>query len=165
MSHAFEAAVEEAIDRIRDGGMVIVADGLLSSNGIQLSHDGRRAYVGELVGRAVSVYRMTDNGEWQRTKRINVPFAVDNLTLRNDGKLIVAGHPKLLTLARGYQFDEAAPSPSEVMLLDPENGAQTTLMQDDGAFFSGSSVAVPDGSGALLVGTAFGPAILRCALK
>lgn len=150
------------VAHINSDGMKIVADGLLSSNGIELSHDGREAYVGELVGRAVSMYAINETGEWRRTKRISLPFAVDNLTLRDDGKLIVAGHPKLLTLAQGYQFDEAAHSPSQVTLLDPQDGEQATLMQDSGAFFSGSSVGVMDGTGKLFVGTAFGPGILRC---
>lgn len=150
------------VARIGPDGMTIVADGLLSSNGIQLSDDGTEAYVGELVGRAVSVYAISESDRWRRTKRISLPFAVDNLTLLEDGKLIVTGHPKLLTLARGYQFDEAAHSPSQVTLLDPRDGEQEMLMQDSGAFFSGSSVGIVNKNGNLLVGTAFGPGILRC---
>lgn len=143
-------------------GMRTVAAGLLSSNGIQMSADRHEAYVGELVGRAVSIYRITEDGAWQRKKRVTMPFAVDNLTLRDDGNLLVAGHPKLLTLARGYQHDETSASPSQVALLDPRTGSLETIMQDSGRFFSGSSVGLQNKAGELLVGTAFGRAILRC---
>ena len=148
--------------RIDETGMRVVADGLLSSNGIEVSHDGTEAFVGELVGRAVSVYAIDGSEPWRRVKRIRLPFAVDNLTLRDDGSLLVTGHPKLLTLARGYQHDESAPSPSQVALIDPRTGISETLVQDSGEFFSGSSVAVEDGTGGILVGTAFGTHILRC---
>lgn len=149
--------------RINPEGMQVVASGLLSSNGIARSRDGGHLYVGELVGRRVAVYRSGADGRLVLERRIQMPFAVDNLSVREDGKLIVAGHPKLLTLATGYQRDEASPSPSEVALLDPVTGQQRTLMRDAGAFHSGSSVGVQNRLGALLVGSAFGPNIVSCA--
>ena len=154
--------ISDCVVEVDEGEMRVVADGLSSSNGIHLSRKGTHAYVGELVGRAVSVYRVADRGSWTTEKRISLPFAVDNLTLRQDGKLLVSGHPKLLTLARGYQYDENSPSPSQVVLLDPATGRANTLMQDDGTFFSGSSVAVPVDGRSILFGTTFGPSILRC---
>jgi arylesterase / paraoxonase len=150
--------------RIDDKGMQVVARGLLSSNGIARSGDGQHLYVGELVGRSVAVFHIDAQRRWVLQRRILMPFAVDNLTLRDDGKLIVAGHPKLLTLATGYQKSEADHSPSEVALVDPVSGGQTTLMRDSGAFHSGSSVGVQNRLGALIVGTAFGPDIITCSL-
>lgn len=152
--------------RLEAGRMETVADGLLSSNGIVRLEDGRLV-VGELVGRRVSVYAENATGDdaatsYQLQRRISLPFAVDNLSSHDGRTVWAAGHPKLLTLARGYQRNEADRSPSKAAELDPVTGSVETIFEDDGAFLSASSVAVKLPDGRLLLGTAFGPAAALC---
>ena len=147
---------------LKQSGMETVADSLLSSNGIVRLDNGHIA-VGELVGRRVSIFAPNaDGGPYQLQRRITLPFAVDNLT-SPDGRMIwAAGHPKLLTLARGYQRDEERKSPSMAVAVDPVTGTVQSLFEDDGHLLSASSVAVALPAERMLVGTAFGPAAALC---
>ena len=147
---------------VREGSMGTVADGLLSSNGIVRLDSGHVA-VGELVGRRVSLFAPSaGGGKYQLERRVTLPFAVDNLS-SPDGRMVwAAGHPKLLTLARGYQREESRRSPSMAVEIDPFEGAVRTLFEDNGALLSASSVAVPLSEMRFLIGTAFGPAAALC---
>lgn len=147
---------------LEQGSMETIADGLLSSNGIVRLDNGHIA-VGELVGRRVSIFAPSLDGHaYQLERRITLPFAVDNLT-SPDGRVIwAAGHPKLLTLARGYQRNEEHKSPSMAVAIDPVTGTVETLFEDDGHLLSASSVAVALPDERMLVGTAFGPAAALC---
>jgi len=147
--------------RIEDGKMTVLADELLSSNGI-IELDAGKIAVGELVGRRISIFRPDKAGALSLVRRINLPFAVDNLSVSNTGEIYAAGHPKLFTLARGYQVDETKKSPSIAVLVNPVTGRVTELFEDDGQFLSASSVATPLPDGSFLVGTAFGPAAAWC---
>lgn len=162
--------IVEGASRVTTGRVVLleagriqtVADSLLSSNGIVKLDDGR-IVVGELVGRRLSVYQFSDeNNNLTLERRITLPFAVDNLTIQNDRTVWVAGHPKLLTLARGYQKSEDIPSPSMAVSVDVTTGHVESLFADDGRFLSGSSVAVALPDQNMLIGTAFGPAAALC---
>ena len=147
---------------LKQGNMETVADGLLSSNGIVRLDSGHIA-VGELVGRRISIFAPSPDGNaYHLERRITLPFAVDNLT-SPDGRMIwAAGHPKLLTLARGYQRDEERKSPSMAVAVNPLTGTVRTLFEDDGHLLSASSVAVELPAERMLVGTAFGPAAALC---
>ena len=150
--------------RLRAGRMDVVAEGLLSANGIAVLDDGRVA-VGELVGRAVSVFAPgaeAPGAALTLERRVLLPFAVDNLTSPDGTTLLAAGHPKLLTLARGYQRSEAAKSPSMAVRLDPETGERRVVFEDSGDVLSASSVATALPDGRLMIGTAFGPAAALC---
>ena len=147
---------------LEQGSMETVVNGLLSSNGIVRLDSGHIA-VGELVGRRISVFAPNPDGKtYQLERRITLPFAADNLTSPDGRTVWAAGHPKLLTLARGYQRDEERKSPSMVLAVDPVTGTVQTLFEDDGHLLSASSVAVALPDDSLLVGTAFGPASALC---
>jgi hypothetical protein len=95
--------------------------------------------------------------------RIPLNTNPDNITLAPDGRILVAAHSKLLTLALGYQRSESTPSPSEVIAVDPSNGRVTPVLLNDGALISGSSVAVEaPGTRRLLIGSSFAPYALIC---
>lgn len=145
----------------------IIADGLNMANGIALSPDGRQAYVAELVGRSLVTFDR-DISTNELTRRFSVPLdaAPDNLTVMPDGRVLIAAHPKLLTLALGYQQTETELSPSKVFLYDPRSRSVKTIFASDGKEIAGSSVAALDPvTGRLLIGSAFGPLILRCKLS
>ena len=142
----------------------IVADELLMANGIALSADAESVFVGELVGQSVAVYdRDGKNNALRLNRKIPVESGVDNLTVAANGTVYLGGHPKLLSLAMGYQMDENRPSPSEVIAIDPTDDSVRRVYVDDGERHGGSSVAAIDGeTGRLFIGSAFGPHITVC---
>ena len=144
----------------------IVADGINMANGIALLPDGQTAYVAELVGRSLVVFDRNISTN-ELTRRLSVPLhaAPDNITVAPDGRVIIAAHPKLLTLALGYQQSEEKPSPSEVFVYNPTSNSVKTLFASDGKEIAASSVAALDPqTGKLFIGSAFGPHILQCKL-
>ncbi len=153
--------------KINQDQMSLVVDNLVSSNGVVLFDDGRLA-VGELVGRSVKLYlpgsssTMKDRAD-NRIVRIPLPFSVDNITKLDEQRLLVSGHPKLVTLARS-QFSEETNSPSEVAIVDVETLEVTTVFKDDGTYHSSSSVAISDHRNGFIVGAAFGPSVSHCKL-
>lgn len=149
------------------GSASIVADRLNTANGIALAPDGLTAYVAELVGRSLVVFdRDPVTNALKRRSKILVDVSPDNLSVMPDGRVLVAGHPKLLTLALGYQNSEDKLSPSKVVVFDPATGTVRTVFASDGREIAASSVAVMDPkSKQVLIGSAFGPHVLRCQLK
>ena len=144
----------------------IVADGINMANGIALLPDGQTAYVAELVGRSLVVFDRNISTN-ELTRRLSVPLhaAPDNITVAPDGRVIIAAHPKLLTLALGYQQSEEKPSPSKVFVYNPTSNSVKTLFASDGKEIAASSVAALDPqTGKLFIGSAFGPHILQCKL-
>ncbi|WP_425062077.1 DUF3703 domain-containing protein [Pyruvatibacter mobilis] len=142
----------------------LLADGLQMANGIALSPSQTELYVGETIAQRLSVF---DHDPLSKTLSFNryVPLetGVDNITVNPDGRVYIAGHPKLLTLAMGYQRSEKSPSPSEVLVYDPSRETVERLYVDDGLEHSGGSVAIVDEAlGRMLIGSAFGPHILSC---
>jgi sugar lactone lactonase YvrE len=162
-----EGALERLTGKVlllSPGEARIVADGLNMANGIALSPDGRTAYVAELVGRSLVLFDR-DLATSRLTRRGTVPLgaAPDNLTVRPDGRVLIAGHPKLLTLALGYQKSEYRRSPSMVLVYDPATNNVRQVMSSDGSEIAASLVAVMDPlSRNVLIGSAFGPHVLQC---
>ena len=142
----------------------IVADGLLMANGIVLNADGTVLYVGETVGQRLSVFdRDITSNKLRFNRYVPVASGVDNLSIDENGTVFIAGHPKLLTLAMGYQKSENVPSPSEVIAYEPKEGTVRRVYVNNGLELSGGSVAIIDkASGRMLIGSAFGPHILNC---
>ncbi len=145
-------------------GAEIVAERLQMANGIALSPSGRELYVGETIAQRLSVFAFDPiKHSLVFDKHIQLNTGVDNITVNPDGRVFIAGHPKLLTLATGYQKSESSPSPSEVLVYDPRSNVVKRLYVNDGLEHSGGSVAVVDeGLGRMLLGSAFGPHILSC---
>ena len=143
---------------------MIAADGLLMANGIALSPDGKQVFVGELVGQSVVVFdRDQRTNTLTRNRSIPVGTGVDNLTFADNGLLYIAGHPKLLSLALGYQRREDQPSPSEVVSLDPDTDHIERVFIDDGQQHAASSVALVDTVlDRIFIGSAFGPHVSVC---
>ncbi len=150
---------------IGNGEIDELVSGFQSANGITRLEDGTLV-IGELVGRRISVLapieQVKNKTRYTIQKRISLPFAVDNLSSLDNSNVLVTGHPKLLTLATKYQFNEKKYSPSQVASVDIRTGTVRTLYRDRGTSLSGSSVAVSDEADGFIVGSAFGPNILHC---
>jgi arylesterase / paraoxonase len=71
----------------------VVNENLRYANGLEISPDKKKLYVGSTTGFSVHVYdRNMENGDLKIDKVIQLDFGVDNLKLMN-GQLYVTGHP------------------------------------------------------------------------
>lgn len=78
----------------RNGTASILEDGMGTTNGIEVSPDGRRLYVGESVQRRIWIYDIGDDGALSG-KRIFASFAdhgLDGMRCDRDGNLYVTRH-------------------------------------------------------------------------
>jgi sugar lactone lactonase YvrE len=78
----------------RQGKAAILEDGMGTTNGIEVSPDGRRLYVGESVQRRIWVYEISADGGLSG-KRIFASFAdhgLDGMRCDRDGNLYVTRH-------------------------------------------------------------------------
>jgi len=144
LAEIFEGARQQRtgkVIRIDSQGAEILAEGLLMANGIGLSANGETLYVGETVGQRLSVFdRDPQTNTLVFGHYVQIDTGVDNLTVNQDGRVYIAGHPKLLTLALKYQKSEATPSPSEVVVYDPQMQSVDRLYVNDGTEIAGSEV-------------------------
>jgi hypothetical protein len=130
------------------------------NNGIQLSADRRFVWFTAWTSRQVLEYDL----QAQRiTRSVDVPFSPDNLTLKSDGTVIVAGIDDLArwrdcTTAEGHFCqDKLAFS---VATLDPKIFTAKPLFHGNPGLLQGASVALAiDNS--LYVGTAAGDRLLK----
>ncbi len=164
-----EGALERRTGRIMlasPDGVELAADGLIYANGIVLSEDGETLYAAETVGRALAIYdRDPASNALSRRERAFLGTGVDNVTRDAEGRLFLAAHPQMLTLARGHARDASRTSPSQVIVVDPEERRIDQIYLSDGADISGSSVAIVDVEARrMLIGSIYEPHILSCSL-
>jgi hypothetical protein len=130
------------------------------NNGIQLSADSRLVWFTAWTSRQVLEYDL----QAQRiTRSVDVSFSPDNLTLRGDGTVIVAGIDDLArwrdcTAEEGHFCqDKLAFS---VATLDPKTFTVKPLFHGNHGLLQGASVALAIDN-ALYVGTATGDRLLK----
>jgi hypothetical protein len=130
------------------------------NNGIQLSADSRFVWFTAWTSRQVLEYDL----QAQRiTRSVDVPFSPDNLTLKGDGTMIVAGIDDLArwrdcTAEEGHFCEDKLAF--SVATLDPETFTGKPLFHGNPGLLQGASVALAIDN-ALYVGTATGDRILK----
>jgi arylesterase/paraoxonase len=139
----------------------IAVDGLVFPNGINVSADGRTAYVAEFLGQTLGIYdRDPASGALRRRETIPVHTFLDNIELDENGVLWIAAHPKVFDLL-AHGADAAKRAPSQVLRADPKAKTVDEVFLDDGTLLSGSSTAAVAGD-RMVVGSVFEPKILVC---
>lgn len=142
----------------------VVADKIGYANGVALSHDGTRLYLGSTVDQTVRFYdRDLTTGALTLRDEINLHTGVDNIDVDEDGALWVAGHPKLLTFSK-HAKDGTVRSPSQIIKVDPKAKTIREVYLSLGDPLSGASVGARDGN-TLLMGGVFDPRVLVCHLN
>ena len=141
----------------------VAATGLVYANGINVSSDGAKVFVAEVLKRRMTVFdRNEATGDLARNKRIKLNTAPDNIDVDEHGMLWIGGHPQALKFA-GHAEDAANISPSHVVRVDPETGdVEDVFVSLDGEINGSSVGAAFDGQ--LLVGAVFEPHIMVCPL-
>ncbi len=141
-----------ALFRVQAETVSTLADDLRFANGV--ARTGDIIWVAETRGR-----RLLPLGK----DPVDVPFAPDNLTVDEAGRLWAAGPVNLLAYAA---FTAGLPgfgrTGSRVAVV--ENRSVQLVLDDDGRLISGATVAAA-GSGFLLIGAAYETAIAYCRLE
>lgn len=151
-----------------DGTKASVAvSGLRYANGVAVSRDGATVFVSETTGRRLLAFsRDATSGALTQRAEVMTEAGLDNISIGDDGALLVGAHPKMLEFL-GHAKDPAHHSPSQVLRVTYTNGALevTDVAIDDGSTISGSSVAVPLGGGRTLIGSVFEAHVLDCQFR
>jgi arylesterase/paraoxonase len=148
-----------------DGNSVrIVAGPLAFPDGINISPDGSRVYVGEITGMALHVYtRNAETGDLTASDFTRLGTALDNIDVQPDGALLIAASPKMLRVLKHVE-DPAELSPSQIVRIEPKaegGGRAGTIYLNLGEQVSAASVAAGY-KDEMLIGSIFGDRILSC---
>lgn len=114
-------------------------------NGVEVSSDGARVFVGMSGGRSVVAL---DRADGAHRRVADVGLVSDNLTWSDDGRILVAGGTGSRTAALGCRkIDSGACGvPFAVAAVDPQSMAVETLLKGDGRVGIGmASVALQVG--------------------
>jgi arylesterase/paraoxonase len=145
-------------------GKRIVADRLRVGVGLTASPDGKHLYVSEFRAKRIRVFeRDAASGDLQPRETLALQAAPDNLHFDSEGRLLIAVHPKLLTLVRAIRNPERR-APTQILRFDPrapESSRVTEVFADDGARLSAGSVAVAHGR-RMLIGSLADRKLLLC---
>lgn len=149
-----------------EGLRAVQGSGASGPNGVVVSADGSQFYYAEWALRRV--VRVSRSGA-QRLSTKPLGFRPDNLTWREDGKLLVAGHrlEGLGDMRACFGLppgDDNCGLPSVVALLDPESLEHRVLLDHDPARVVGAaSVALQHGE-FIWIGTFAGDRLVRMTL-
>ncbi len=142
----------------------IAAANIGYANGVALSQDGSKLYLGAIIDQSVRFYdRDLKTGALTLRDEIYLHTGVDNIDVDEDGVLWVAGHPKLLTFSK-HAKDGAKRSPSQIIKIDPRDKTIREIYLSLGDPLSGASVGAHAGN-MLLMGGVFDPRVLACRLE
>ncbi|MEO1659255.1 MAG: SMP-30/gluconolactonase/LRE family protein [Pseudomonadota bacterium] len=145
------------------GATKLVAKGLNYPNGIALSDDNSTLWVNEIRGRRIRQFAVSpETGKVKEQKRIPVATTPDNVTVKPDGRLFVAGIADVFAF-QAHEQKEAETAPSLIIEVDPETGEKRDVFYDESGAISGATVGLYH-DGALFIGTAYGDTLLRCPL-
>ena len=140
-----------------------IKKGLVTSNGINQSLDGKTIYIAEPLKRRIKVYdRDISTGELTRRATIKVNTAPDNIDVDQDGTIWVAGHSEIFKFLAHAQ-DAAKAAPSHVVKIDPDSHAVEDVFISIDGEINASSVGAVLGD-TLLVGAVFDSNVMICPL-
>ncbi|XP_039885451.1 serum paraoxonase/arylesterase 2-like isoform X1 [Simochromis diagramma] len=142
----------------------VVADGLRSPNGINISPDKRYIYVSDIMDHDIDVFERQEGEQLRYIKSVAVGSLCDNIEVdHKTGDVWLGCHPNAMKLS---SYDPEDPPGSEVLRIENIHSKQPVVSMeyaDDGHVLMGSSVAAPY-EGKLLIGSVFHKA-LYCLLK
>ena len=141
----------------------VIASGLVSANGINLSPDGKTVYISEPLRARVAVYsRNLVTGALTPQRKIQVNTAVDNIDIDPAGNLWIAGHSKIFDFLAHRQHASKI-APSHIIKLNPTNGeVEDVFIALDGEINAASVGAVHNNT--LVVGAVFDGHVMVCPL-
>ena len=139
----------------------IVAKGLRYANGVNVSPDGARLYVAEVLKRRLSVFdRDPATNALRKTGHIKLNTSPDNIDVDAQGDLWIGGHPQALKF-EPHAKDPASIAPSHVVKVDAKTGETNDVFISLNGEINASSVGAAH-ENTLLVGAVFDEHIMVC---
>lgn len=142
----------------------IAVIGLRYANGINISSDKKLVYVGETIGKKLSIYsRNEETNELHLINLLKMNSGVDNIEIDEDGNLWIGSHPQMLAFSR-HAKDEHKLSPSQVLKVyqdSTHNYVFDEIYLNNGESLSGSSVSAIHKKN-ILIGAVFADHFLHC---
>ena len=140
----------------------VVQSGFAYGNGVAWHAARKELFVAALGSNDVRAYRIGADGSLSERARFAADSAVDNIEIGTDGYLWIGAHPKPLQFVK-HAKAAADRSPSQVLRMDPQNGATSVVYQNPGQEISGSSVGA-QWHDRLLIGSVFEPFVIDARL-
>ncbi|HEX4240214.1 MAG TPA: hypothetical protein VHZ53_02305 [Steroidobacteraceae bacterium] len=126
-------------------------------NGINVSADGRFAWMGATSGREV---RKIDLSRNVQIAKAALPVAADNLSWTPAGQLLATGAMDVHTLVECSDHGRSCPVAFAVVRIDPDTLRNRIVFRSDGRLLLGASVALV-ARGHLYLGSSTGDHLLR----
>jgi arylesterase/paraoxonase len=143
----------------------VVADGLRYADGLALSQDGRMLYVTQRVGRNIRTYDVQQSsGALQFSGNYPLPAGLDHIDADAQGRLWVAGEPKLFAYDRYAHDKTAPPPPTQIFRVSTTSGipAGVTPVYTGLGKRIGAASAAAFAGGHLLIGSRYDNKVLVC---
>lgn len=158
----FQAAIEDIFGQAKSGLKIyegdVVADDIRFANGV--GHSGEMIVLAATRDKSLYQYN-NDDGTYIRSGRTRLPGAPDNLSMSDDGTIIVALHSSLFRLALNRKLGIGR-APSRVVSVDPENDTVKLLFEDKKAqLFSAATIGI-ETQGGLVAGSVTDSGLLVC---
>ena len=143
----------------------VVADGLTYANGVNVSPDGETLYLAETTDGVIRIYdRDIANGALTQREGpegvLSFGTGVDNIDIDDQGRVWVAAHPKMFDV-QSHMNDADFPSPSQVLLIDPNDQTIAEVYMDTGEFISAAATAAFH-DGRMVLGVIFNDQVAVC---
>ncbi|GAA6224977.1 serum paraoxonase/arylesterase 2-like [Lates japonicus] len=126
------------------GEVRVAADGIMSSNGINISPDKRYIYVSDIIGHEIGVFERQEGEQLVYVKSVAVGSLCDNIEVdHKTGDLWLGCHPNSMKLSN---FDPKDPPGSEIIKIKNIHSEQPVVSQeyvDNGRVIMASTVAAP----------------------
>ena len=122
-----------------------VVDGISYANGINYDKSRNLLYIASPRGFKIKVFKRLENGDLDYYDTIETGTGVDNLEFDSEGNVWSGAHPNLLAFST-YSKGSKPIAPSEIVKIDYRGKGDyevETIMLDDGAKVSATSVAAP----------------------
>ena len=123
----------------------VVDHSLSYANGINYDTSRNLMFVASPRGFKIKVFERLSNGDLDYYDTIETGTGVDNLEFDSEGNIWSGAHPNLLAFS-AYSKGSKPIAPSEIVKIDYRGKGDyevETIMLDDGAKISASSVAAP----------------------
>ena len=116
-------------------------DNLAFPNGITLDVHKNQIMVAETLSGFIKTYQIVEHNLLENVDNYYAGVGLDNISIYQNGLLLAAVHPNLLSLSR-HMKNSRGPSPSKVLKIDRNSRMQETLYQNTGSEISGVSSVV-----------------------
>lgn len=147
---------------VEDGEAREVYSGTIYANGIQNDPMSSRIFLAETSRRTITWFdREPATNDLEFVSRHDTGTGVDNIDVDAEGRVWVAGHPKMLEFVAHAEDPENVRAPSHVVVLEPSKSgwSQETVYMSEGDPLSGSSIALATGD-EVIVGSVFDPRLV-----